>query len=122
MLIKAYTNIIKALSLNQSQHIISPIFFFLLPENEEAPSGVKQSGNAKISFHDDDYFKIMKRLAEQQAALPMGSTMSGIQGLGGPLYEDTRIVEGGQGDERDAPMEGTRRGYRRDLSTFGVWE
>ena len=41
--------------------------------------------------------------------------MSGIQGLGGPLYEDTRIVEGGQGDERDAPMEGKGKGLKRKL-------
>ena len=64
---------------------------------------MKQSGNAKITFNDDDYFKIMKRLAEQQAALP-GSM--NVLGLGGPLYEDTRIVEG-QGDDRDNMAEGT---------------
>ena len=63
---------------------------------------MKQSGNAKITFNDDDYFKIMKRLSEQQAALP-GS--ANVLGLGGPLYEDTRIVEG-QGDERDNMADG----------------
>ena len=64
---------------------------------------MKQSGNARITFNDADYFKIMRRLAEQQATLPCGS--GSILGLGGPLYEDTRIVEG-QGDDRDNNDEG----------------
>ena len=60
-------------------------------------AGTKQSGNARITFNDEDYFKTMRHLAEQQAALP------GSANLGGPLYEDTRIVEG-QNDEN--PNEG----------------
>ena len=57
--------------------------------------GLKQSGNARITFNDEDYFKTMRHLAEQQAALP------GSANLGGPLYEDTRIVEGRNDDNVD---------------------
>ena len=32
------------------------IVCFIYLANEETPPGIKQSGNAKITFNDDDYF------------------------------------------------------------------
>lgn len=76
-------------------------FHFAIIENEETPSGIKQSGNAKVTFNDTDYFKL-KRLLDSQGL--SGSTAK--LALGGPQYEEVRIVEGQQGDEKDTVDEG----------------
>jgi hypothetical protein len=70
--------------------------FELITENEETPSNIKQSGNAKVTITDSDYFKLKRLLASQGLSGSMGKLT-----LGGPQYEEDRIVEGQQGDNSD---------------------
>ena len=84
---------------------IAKLFFcnfikLLFAENEETPVGIKQSGNAKVTFNDTDYFKL-KRILDNKG---LGGSSSKLA-LGGPLYEDVRIVEG-QVDEQDPNLSG----------------
>lgn len=51
------------------------LYLLTIAENEETPAGIKQSGNAKVTFNDEAYFKKVKSLKSHKTGQEVFITM-----------------------------------------------